>query len=163
MIGHNEGMSANPVFRTWLRAPFGLIGVEANDEAVLSLDRIDRPWRSTVENPVTRAARAQLEAYFADPRVGFDLPLALPGTPHQQKVWRALQRIPPGEVRTYGDLARELNSAPRAVGNACRANPIAIIVPCHRVVGASDLGGYMGSRTGVGLNMKRWLLAHERG
>ncbi len=156
-------MSAPPVFRTWLRAPFGLIGIEASADAVLSLDRIVHPWRSTMENEVLRAARAQLEAYFADPRVDFDLPLAMPGTAHQQKVWRALQRIPPGQVRTYGELARELNSGPRAVGNACRTNPIAIIVPCHRVVGANDVGGYMGSRTGVGLDMKRWLLAHERG
>lgn len=155
-------MSSSRIFRAWLRTPFGLIGIEASDEAVLSLDRIARPWRSVVENDIARGARAQLEAYFADPRAAFDLPLALPGTAHQQKVWRALRRIPPGQVRTYGELARVLHSSPRAVGNACRANPIAIIVPCHRVVGTNDLGGYMGSRTGVGLDMKRWLLAHER-
>lgn len=130
---------------------------------MLSLDRIARPWRSTAENDVLRAARAQLEAYFADPRSAFDLPLALPGTAHQQKVWRALQDIPAGQVRTYGELAQELKSGPRAVGAACRTNPIAIIVPCHRVVGAHDIGGYMGSRTGAGMDMKRWLLAHERG
>jgi methylated-DNA-[protein]-cysteine S-methyltransferase len=156
-------MSASPVYRTWLRAPFGLIGIEASAEAVLSLDRIARPWASTEENAIVQAARRQLEAYFADPCRPFDLPLALPGTPHQQKVWRALRRIPPGKVRTYGELAKILHSSPRAVGNACRANPIAIIVPCHRVVGATDLGGYMGSRAGVGLDMKRWLLAHEHG
>jgi methylated-DNA-[protein]-cysteine S-methyltransferase len=156
-------MTASPVYRTCLRAPFGLIGIEASAEAVLSLDRIARPWASTEENAIVQAARGQLEAYFADPSTPFDLPLALPGTPHQQKVWRALRRIPPGKVRTYGELAKILHSSPRAVGNACRANPIAIIVPCHRVVGATDLGGYMGSRTGVGLDMKRWLLAHEHG
>lgn len=158
-----SAMSPSPVFRTWLRAPFGLIGIEASHEAVVSLDRIARPWGSTEENEIVRAARTQLEAYFLDPRTTFDLPLALPGTPHQQKVWRALRRIPPGKVRTYGELAQTLHSSPRAVGNACRANPVAIIVPCHRVVGADDLGGYMGSRTGVGLDMKRWLLAHEQG
>lgn len=156
-------MTASPVYRTCLRAPFGLIGIEASAEAVLSLDRIARPWASTEENAIVQAARRQLEAYFADPSMPFYLPLALPGTPHQQKVWRALRRIPPGKVRTYGELAKILHSSPRAVGNACRANPIAIIVPCHRVVGATDLGGYMGSRTGVGLDMKRWLLAHEHG
>lgn len=156
-------MSPSPIFRAWLRAPFGLIGIEASDDAVLSLDRLSRPWEPAEENDIVRAAREQLQAYFADPRVIFDLPLALPGTAHQQKVWRALQRIPSGKVKTYGDLARTLHSSPRAIGNACRTNPIAIIVPCHRVVGANDLGGYMGSRTGVGLDMKRWLLAHERG
>lgn len=156
-------MRTPPVFRAWLRAPFGLIGIEASDDALLSLDRIARPWGATDENDITRAACGQLQAYFRDPRAAFDLPLALPGTTHQQKVWRALQGIGPGEVRTYGELATALRSSPRAVGNACRTNPIAIIVPCHRVVGASDLGGYMGSRTGVGVEMKRWLLAHERG
>jgi methylated-DNA-[protein]-cysteine S-methyltransferase len=69
--------------------------------------------------------------------------------------------IPPGEVRTYGALARKLRSSARAVGNACRANPVPMVVPCHRVVGATGLGGYMGAFTGDPLAIKEWLLRHE--
>jgi methylated-DNA-[protein]-cysteine S-methyltransferase len=90
------------------------------------------------------------------------------GTPFQQKVWRALTHIPAGQVMTYGSLARELNTSARAVGNACRKNPIPMIVPCHRVVAANDVGGFAGDteKKQKGklnfLQIKRWLLAHEQ-
>ena len=103
-----------------------------------------------------------LAAYFADPRSGFDIPLAPPGTPFQRRVWAALCMIPVGSVRSYGELARELGTAARALGGACGSNPIALIIPCHRVVSASGgLGGFMGGRRDVPLAIKRWLLAHE--
>lgn len=83
------------------------------------------------------------------------------GTPFQQSVWQELQRIPYGSVCTYGELARRLNSSPRAVAGACRANPLPLLVPCHRVVAANGAGGYLGQTSGHGPALKQWLLQHE--
>ncbi|MDR3229062.1 MAG: methylated-DNA--[protein]-cysteine S-methyltransferase [Puniceicoccales bacterium] len=105
----------------------------------------------------TRVARQQIEEYFAGTRRDFNLPLSPTGTSHQLRVWQALRQIPFGETRSYGDLARTLHSSPRAVGRANGANPIPLIAPCHRVLGAD------GSLTGFafGTETKRKLLAHE--
>jgi methylated-DNA-[protein]-cysteine S-methyltransferase len=106
-------------------------------------------------------ARAQLEQYFRGERTSFDLPLAFEGTPFQKRVWRALTEIPYGATMSYGELARRIGEAEwpgaRAVGAANGQNPIAIVVPCHRVIGAD------GSLTGFGggLPRKEWLLEHE--
>jgi methylated-DNA-[protein]-cysteine S-methyltransferase len=115
------------------------------------------PTGETPPDPVTR----QLGGYFADARIPFDLPLHLGGTDFQRRVWAAMQAIPAGQTRTYGAIAAQLGSAPRAVGQACRANPCPIVVPCHRVVGARGLGGFAGDTSGRKLAVKRWLLTHE--
>lgn len=144
-----------------IAAPFGRLGIHAQ-AALTSIDFVSR--RIPLQPPRTALARkicAQLKSYFADARTHFDLPLAPGGTQHQQRVWRALQRIAPGKPRTYGELARTLKSAPRAVGGACRANPIPIVVPCHRVVAANGAGGFMGATRGRAMDIKHWLLAHE--
>ncbi|MGH8173444.1 MAG: methylated-DNA--[protein]-cysteine S-methyltransferase [Rhodanobacteraceae bacterium] len=107
-----------------------------------------------------REARAQLTAYFAGKLLTFDIPIAPRGTAFQRAVWDELQRIPYGDTISYADLARRIRkpSAMRAVGAANGANPISLIVPCHRVIGADGtLTGY-----GGGLPAKRWLLDHER-
>jgi methylated-DNA-[protein]-cysteine S-methyltransferase len=107
------------------------------------------------------SAAEQLRAYFAGERRDFDLPLALDGTPFQQRVWAALRDIPFGTTISYGELAKRVGqpTASRAVGAANGRNPIAVIVPCHRVIGADGrLTGF-----GGGLNRKRWLLQHEAG
>ncbi len=83
------------------------------------------------------------------------------GTDFQQNVWKRLLQIPLGSTATYGQLADELNSSPRAVGNACRGNPCPLVIPCHRVVGKSGLGGFSGQVSGPKLAIKRWLLTHE--
>jgi methylated-DNA-[protein]-cysteine S-methyltransferase len=102
-------------------------------------------------------ARAQLDEWFAGDRRDFDLDLAPVGTPFQRRVWSALQAIPYGETRTYGDIAAQLGTAPRPVGAANGANPFAVVVPCHRLVSTAGLlTGYAG-----GLERKRWLLDHE--
>lgn len=109
---------------------------------------------------VLDSAERQLGEYFAGSRREFDLPIELAGTPFRRAVWDALLRIPYGEVKTYGEIAREIGSqnASRAVGGACHNNPIAIIVPCHRVVGAGGaLTGF-----GGGLDVKEKLLALEQ-
>ena len=112
-------------------------------------------------SPVLAQAAAQLAEYFAGQRQSFTVPLAPRGTPFQQEVWRALCAIPYGQTRSYGQLAAALGrpSAARAVGGACRCNPIWLMIPCHRVVGASgSLTGYAG-----GLERKKALLALEQG
>lgn len=101
-------------------------------------------------------AREQLIEWFAGTRTTFEVDLAPVGTPFQRRVWTALQAIPHGSVRTYAELAAELRTAPRAVGAANGANPFAVIVPCHRLVGRVGLTGYAG-----GLDRKRWLLDFE--
>ncbi len=107
------------------------------------------------------ALGCQLAAYLADGSASFDLALDLGGTPFQQRVWAAIRAIPAGATRTYKDLAGQVGSAPRAVGQACRANPCPIVVPCHRVVAVKGLGGFAGDRSGRLLAIKRWLLRHE--
>lgn len=104
-------------------------------------------------------ALAQLAEYFAGERQAFDLPLDL-GTGFRARFLRALIDIPYGRTRTYGDLARELGVSAQAVGQACGANPLPILVPCHRVTGTSGLGGFSG---GTGIETKVWLLRHEGG
>ncbi|HUR60659.1 MAG TPA: methylated-DNA--[protein]-cysteine S-methyltransferase [Opitutaceae bacterium] len=110
------------------------------------------------EKRIAPDVREQVAAYFAGERKDFDLPLAAAGTPFQRRVWTALQQIPFGVTRSYGDLARELRSSPRAIGRANATNPICLIVPCHRVIGAD------GSLTGFafGEKIKQRLLDHER-
>ncbi|HWA86060.1 MAG TPA: methylated-DNA--[protein]-cysteine S-methyltransferase [Opitutus sp.] len=109
------------------------------------------------DNRRTARVREQILAYFAGERRDFDLPLAPAGSAFQQRVWSALREIPFGETRSYGDLARALDSSPRAIGRANATNPICLIVPCHRVIGAD------GSLTGYafGEDIKRRLLEHE--
>ncbi len=105
----------------------------------------------------------QIRAYFRGERRVFDVPLALAGTAFQRRVWRALQHIPLGARVSYGELAGALGTSARAVGGACRANPVPLIVPCHRVVARSGMGGFAGCREGTMVHIKQWLLAHEAG
>ena len=111
----------------------------------------------------------EFEQYFLSADFPFSLAYQFTqGTEFQQKVWRSLLEIPLGAVITYGQLAVKLNSSPRAVGNACRHNPLALMIPCHRVVSASGLGGYAGDtlliqKTNIDfLAIKKWLLKHEK-
>ncbi len=142
------------------------LGVSMQGAALSSLDFVspeldDLPAVNTHAADVVR----QLTAYFSDPDYRFTIPLVCVGTPFQQRVWRLLCEIPRGQPQRYGDLAKRLASGPRAVGGACRANPVPIVVPCHRVVSSTGLGGYSGVTTGFSpeLAIKRWLLDHERG
>ncbi|WP_455200257.1 methylated-DNA--[protein]-cysteine S-methyltransferase [Kaarinaea lacus] len=117
-----------------------------------------------LKQPKTTVAKTvveQLKAYFSDSDFKFTLPLEPQGTLYQKRVWDKLRKCPTGKVWTYGDLARKIHSAPRAVGNACRRNPIPIVVPCHRVVSANGMGGYAGHTSGTFLSIKQWLLQHE--
>ncbi|MFD2110335.1 methylated-DNA--[protein]-cysteine S-methyltransferase [Thiorhodococcus fuscus] len=144
--------------------PLGPIAVHWQGETLTGIDLeplgLAGPDSSSLASLPGWIAR-QLEAYFTCSETRFDFPLALAGTPYQRRVWSALQAIPVGETRTYGDLAHELGSAARAVGQACRSNPCPIVVPCHRVVAKQGLGGFAGDTSGRRLEVKRWLLRHE--
>jgi methylated-DNA-[protein]-cysteine S-methyltransferase len=137
--------------------PLGEVTLTEEDGAIVALD-----WgrgRDQQPNPLLRAAVTQLQDYFDGTRAAFDLPLAPQGTAFQRRVWEALTMIPAGETRGYGDLARSLGTASRAIGQANARNPIPILIPCHRVVAAGGaLGGYSG---GEGPATKRMLLDHE--
>jgi methylated-DNA-[protein]-cysteine S-methyltransferase len=137
--------------------PLGPVTIRERDNAITAIDLRDgfdqRP------TPLLRAAARQLAEYFAGDRTAFDLPLAAPASPFQRQMRDAMMAIPYGETRSYGDLAALLGSNPRVVGQACGANPIPIVVPCHRVLAAGGrIGGYS---AGKGRDTKRWLLGHE--
>ena len=136
-------------------------GIRTDGHAVIEIDFIDEEFERTPPSRVATEAAQQLQRYVDNSQWRFTLALKLKGTPFQQRVWAALQMLPPGETRSYGELARRLNSAARAVGGACRANPIAIMIPCHRVVAARGLGGFSGATAGPELLLKQWLLEHE--
>ena len=141
-----------------LHSPFGDLTVSEENGAIVA---VDWGWgRDQTETPLLLRARAALFDYFDGSRRDFDLPLAPAGSPFRTRVWAALREIPYGETRTYGDLAAALGSAERAVGQANGANPIPILIPCHRVVAGNGLGGYSG---GDGPATKRALLALEAG
>lgn len=155
-------MATNIPYQAVIATPLGRIGIRMAGDTVSALDyrAADAPEQPPVD-AATAAVVAQLEAYFHNPQYQFTAPLAPDGTAFQQRVWAALQAIPAGTVLTYGDLARQLDTAARAIGGACRSNPIPILIPCHRVVGWQGLGGYTGAATGDPLGIKRWLLRHE--
>lgn len=149
-------------FTAVVDSPLGLLGIETSGPALKRIDFLSSGAKCrSATNPTARRVVNELEAYFSRAEHAFSLDLALVGTPFQRSVWCLLQEIPLGEVRTYGELAKQLNSSPRAVGNACRNNPIPVIVPCHRVVSAQGLGGYAGQTRGPNMDIKTWLLIHE--
>jgi len=153
----------SPGYAAKLDAPFAMLGIRTSGGSVTGIDYLPKGERQLAPaNALAERACRQLERYFADPHFRFTLPLAPAGTAFRRKVWDALASIPVGESRTYGEVARTLHTAPRAVGGACGANPIALVIPCHRVVGSQgSLGGFMGTTDGDPIAIKRWLLTHE--
>ena len=143
---------------TWVQctSPIGNLTIQARDETVIAV-RWGRCPPALV-SPVLREAMAQLQAYFAGRLREFDLPLAPAGGEFQQRVFAQMRAIPYGQTRTYGELAKALDTFGQPVGQACGANPIPIIIPCHRVLGAKDLGGYSGEG---GIETKTVLLKLE--
>lgn len=143
-----------------LRTPGGL-GIRVTARGLAAIDYLRQPAFLAPTGPLARRVVEQLERYFADGSFRFDLPLDTGGTPFQRRTWRALTRITPGSTARYGELAQQLDSAAQAIGQACRRNPIPVIVPCHRVVSRHGLGGYSGEVEGLNLQIKRALLGHE--
>lgn len=160
-----------------IKTPIGNIGISTTSDdnhlAQLCFVAATLPTKAPSTNLAKRVA-IELQSYFHDAAYKFSVPLKLAGTPLQQKIWGELKKIKPGKTVTYGQLAERLQTSPRVIGNACRANPVLIFIPCHRVVGVNGLGGYGGAcaknaverdeRSPTNnqlLQHKRWLLEHE--
>ncbi len=140
----------------WIDSPVGPLTIWEKDGAITRLD-----WKAVEEGTrsgILDQALAELTAYFDGSETGFTVPLAPAGNPFQQKFLRLLSSIPFGHTRTYGEMAKELNVSSQAIGQACGANPIPVIIPCHRVLGADSLGGFSGAG---GVEAKIKLLKHE--
>ena len=147
------------MFSQFIDSPLGLVRISATSDGISEVLFTDRSGDNTPSS-LTELAAQQLQAYFAGSLQHFSLPLAASGTAFQQQVWQALCTVPFGVTCSYADIAQRIgnNKAVRAVGAANGRNPIAIIVPCHRVIGANGtLTGYAG-----GLDKKAWLLKHEQ-
>jgi methylated-DNA-[protein]-cysteine S-methyltransferase len=150
-----------------IAAPFGRLGIQTElVDASLMLSKIDylAPDVSLLspQNQLAKEVARQCKTYFRNPQFQFDLPLKPTGTIHQQKVWNQIREIPAGMSRTYGEIAKDIQSGSRAVGTACGANPYPLITPCHRVVSAQGIGGFMKENSpGLYRQIKVWLLQHE--
>jgi methylated-DNA-[protein]-cysteine S-methyltransferase len=149
-------------YRASIKTPFAHLALVLDDDELVAIDFISVNAKEI--HPETAQAKdivRQIKAYCQHSARKFDVKLRLQGTAFQKSVWREMQKIPSGKVKTYGELAKILNTSPRAVGNACRKNPVPLIVPCHRIVAAGGIGGYAGTTSGRVHNIKRELLQHE--
>ena len=129
------------------------------------LHHIDLNSERSLKSPGSDFAKdvsRQIDCYFKDPSFKFHIKMKAEGTDYQKSIWKALTEIPVGEIMTYGALASKVDSGARAIGNACRNNPIPLIVPCHRIVSASGLGGFAGKLDGRLIDIKQTLLVHEK-
>lgn len=147
-------LTTGPIHQLKLTAQNDVItGISMQTEYAESTTPVPAIFESLVE---------QLTRYSQQAHNQWTVPLATQGTPFQQRVWQYLQTIPLGSTQTYGDIAKALSSSARAVGNACRANPFLLVVPCHRVVKRSNIGGFAGQLDGEAVAIKQWLLEHEK-
>lgn len=139
--------------------PFGMLEIVHDEHFIFNSSFTQKSETSAINN-LAQLIRTELNAYASDPHHRFQLPLKPQGSTYQQKVWNALLVIPVGRTLTYGEMALNLQSSPRAIGQACKRNPLALFIPCHRVIGKNDLGGYMGNPDA--LSYKKSLLIHEK-
>lgn len=149
---------------------FGFIQINSHHNTVTSIkiltDHLNKNYSRPLNVPVLRDhfqkhVMEQILSYFANPKHTFNIDFHIEGTTFQKRVWKALLNIPSGETLTYGELGKQLKSHARAIGQACRTNPLPILIPCHRIVAMNHLGGYSGETHGKMMGVKRWLLAHE--
>jgi len=156
--------SGSALFSAIVAVPFGHVGIRTEAGLVIELVYLPPHFdEKPAQDAVAELAAEQVARYCRDADFAFDLPLAPLGSAYQNKVWAAIRAIPRGSVVTYGELARHLGSAPRAIGQACGNNFFPLVIPCHRVTAAGGLGGFAHSADHHGflLGVKRWLLAHE--
>ena len=145
-----------------LTFPFGVVGILTHGSNLIGLEFLPPDTVEVLPKTATgKQVWNALFAYMEDSNNLSEVALASEGTDFQKKVWNALRRIPVGEVMTYGELAKSINTSPRAAANACRRNRIPILIPCHRIVAQKGLGGYCGETSGYMMEVKKWLLAHE--
>ncbi len=157
-------LQAGDLFTAIVHAPFGAIGIRTADGLVQELVYLPKHFREKdASDALAAKAACQVQRYLEQADYQFKLPLPEVGSAFQRRVWAAIAAIPRGEVRTYGQVAKFIQSAPRAVGQACGANWFPLVIPCHRVTAAGGLGGFShhDDEDGFHLGVKRWLLAHE--
>jgi methylated-DNA-[protein]-cysteine S-methyltransferase len=154
--------TAGAGYQAKLPTPFALLGIRTEGDVLAGITFLQKSGGALApRDRVAAWACAQIERYLNDPEFRFNLPLARQGTEFQRCAWAKIAAIGTGRTRSYGEIARELGSSPRAVGQACGANPVPLVVPCHRVLAAGGLGGFAHHEGGFHLSVKRWLLAHE--
>ena len=154
----------NDYYQARVKTPFAMLGVRTEGEIVSEI--VFLPKSVSALAPRTKLAEkaaAQIARYLNDPEFRFKLPLKQVGTPFQQRVWGAISSIPSGRTLSYGAIAKQIRTGPRAVGQACGANWFPLVIPCHRVVASGGIGGFANHEAegGYHLAIKRWLLAHE--
>jgi methylated-DNA-[protein]-cysteine S-methyltransferase len=150
-------------FQAVVAAPTFCLGVRCDEAEILALEFLSPRAERSPTNALAAEAVRQLRGYLTDADFEFSLPLQPAGTRFQRRVWEEIARIPSHQTRTYGEVARAIKNAPRAVGQACGANPYPVVVPCHRVIAAEGgLGGFARQGGDFFLGIKRWLLAHEQ-
>jgi methylated-DNA-[protein]-cysteine S-methyltransferase len=149
-------------FDAIVSAPFGAVGVRTRDDFLVALELLPITHAGKLSDSLfVRSVVRQIQEYLNKPNTLLDIPVAVHGTPFQKRVWQAIANVPVGQTISYGDLAAIVGSGPRAVANACGANPLPLVVPCHRVLAKNGLGGFMQGRKS-GLAIKAWLLSHEQ-
>ena len=144
-----------------INAPFGGVGIHIESDCVVGIQLFSiQQGAPETSHQFAQHIAHQISQYYMQADSTLDIPYAVSGTPFQKRVWKAISAIPVGEVLTYSELAEKIGSGPRAVANACGANRLPLLIPCHRVVAKNGLGGFMQGVDG-GLKIKSWLLAHE--
>ena len=164
IFGNRETLLGND-YQAKLATPFAVLGIRVSGGQLRHIEYLPLGIATLAPtNALAEKVCRQIEKYIDDSEYTFDLPFELAGTDFQQRVWREIAKISTGKTRTYGELAKRLKSGPRAVGGACGANKLPLVIPCHRVIAANGgLGGFMNARGGLPLDIKRWLLKHEAG
>jgi methylated-DNA-[protein]-cysteine S-methyltransferase len=149
-------------FHARLQTPFAVLGIRTAGERVAHIEYLPRGAATLAPlNKLAERACRQIERYLDDADFRFTLPFDYIGTDFQCRVWREISRIHAGKTNTYTGIARRVHSAPRPVGGACGRNRLPLIIPCHRVLAANGIGGFMHARGGEPIAIKQWLLAHE--
>ena len=142
--------------------PVGLLAVQMQGKLLCQLQWFLTPKHAAGNKELPTKLEQQFKQYWLTAKTSPKIPLLQQGTEFQQKVWRALCLIPIGQTTSYGELAQKLDTAPRALANACRKNPFPLIIPCHRVLAKTGIGGYAGATTGKLISIKLALLQHEK-
>ena len=145
-------------YKAIIQTPIGKLGISTIGQLLTRFDFLTDGRALIAPNEeIVASIVSQLNQYFQYPNFEFNIPYQLQGTPFQNRVWQTLSKLPKQKTISYGTLAKKLKTGARAIGNACRANPLPVLIPCHRVIAQGNLGGYMGKEIAI----KKWLLNHE--
>jgi methylated-DNA-[protein]-cysteine S-methyltransferase len=145
-------------YKAIIQTPIGKLGISTLGQLLTRIDFLTDDTELIAPNEeIIDGIVNQLNQYFQCPSFQFNIPYQLQGTPFQTRVWQTLSKLPIQKTVSYGTLAKKIKTGARAIGNACRANPLPILIPCHRVIAQGNLGGYKGKE----ISIKKWLLNHE--